>query len=121
MNSYDPDRAPPPGEWLGLDEGVRIALVEDFHRRARIRVPREAVHATVHVTVENQLAMELPVVVDTLARLCSEGLGRHEAIHAIGLVLMEHIQHQLAAPSWAPNPAYEASLRALTAAQCRDA
>ncbi len=41
-----------------------------------------------HVVVENQIAMgdEIPVR-DTLVRLMSEGLDRHDAVHAIATVL----------------------------------
>lgn len=37
--------------------------------------------------VENQLALGEEAVVKTLARLQAEGLGRHDALHAIGSVL----------------------------------
>jgi hypothetical protein len=40
-----------------------------------------------HVVVEDQLALEGTVVVETLARLKSEGLNRHDALHAIGSLL----------------------------------
>jgi hypothetical protein len=46
-------------------------------------------HAANHVIVENQLAMgDATVVPATLARLMQEGLDRHDAIHAIGSVLV---------------------------------
>jgi len=42
-----------------------------------------------HVVVENQVALGEPTPVpDTLKRLVDEGLDRHEAIHAIGSILM---------------------------------
>ncbi len=121
MDFYDPDDGPDPQAWLEFDEGERIILVEDYHRQARIRLPNITVHATVHVIVENQVAMRLPAVVKTLARLRAEGLDRHEAIHAIGFVLVQHLQQQLAAPVDNPNPTYHASLEKLSAAQFRDA
>ena len=67
-------------------------LVEAYHRRARIRPPNRRLHAVFHVIVENQIALgdELPVR-DTVRRLMAEGLDRHEAIHAVGMVLSEHI------------------------------
>ncbi|WP_051380503.1 hypothetical protein [Bradyrhizobium sp. WSM1743] len=62
-----------------------------YHRRAGIRLPRDKAHAIFHVIVENQIAdPELPVR-STAQRLMSEGLDRHEAIHAIGLVLAGHM------------------------------
>src|SRR2546430_4913718 len=92
MFEYDPDVDPEPAEWLLLDEGERIALVENYHEAAGIRVPNQLLHATIHTTVETQVAMgnEIPVR-RTLTRLMDEGLERHEAIHAIGSILAEHI------------------------------
>jgi hypothetical protein len=54
-------------------------------------------HAAIHVIVENQVAMgdELPVR-RVLERLRREGLDRHEAIHAIGSVLANHLSDLLA-------------------------
>jgi hypothetical protein len=91
MNSYDPETSPPPTEWLGADEGDRIALVVSYHRRKKIKLPNLQLHAAVHVVVENQLALGEEVVVRTLARLQGEDLNRHDAIHAIGSVLAEDL------------------------------
>jgi hypothetical protein len=87
MEEYDPGRGPEAEEWLDLDEQERMILVEDYHRRHRIRMPSVEGHAVIHTIVENQLALEEPVVVATLARLRREGLDRHDAVHAIGSVL----------------------------------
>jgi hypothetical protein len=43
--------------------------------------------------VENQLAEGIEAVRETLERLMSEGLDRHEGIHAIGSVLAEHLSN----------------------------
>ena len=91
MERYDPEVAPIAEEWLELDEGERISLVEDYHRRKRIRLPQARLHATIHVVVENQLALGEQVVIQTLDRLQAEGLTRHDALHAIGLVVAEHL------------------------------
>jgi hypothetical protein len=40
MHYYDPLKQPEPEEWLSLSEQKRLRPVEDFHRRARIRVPK---------------------------------------------------------------------------------
>lgn len=91
IRKYDPFAEPDPEQWLALDEQERIDLVAEYHRRARIRVPRQKVHAVFHVIVESQIAdAELPVR-RTAQRLMSEGLDRHQAIHAIGSVLAAHI------------------------------
>ena len=120
MKMYDPLKPPKPEEWQSMDEQERLDLVESFHRRARIRVPNAKVHAVIHVIVENQFALgdELPVK-RTVQRLMSEGLDRHDAIHAVGSVLIGHISDLLAAPEAEvgadPNPPYYAALDQLTA------
>ncbi len=84
---YDPDRAPASADWLATDEGERIELVSAYHRGERIKVPNAQLHAVIHVIVENQLALGEEVVVNALARLQTEALSRHDALHAIGSVL----------------------------------
>lgn len=91
MTAYDPEVDQRPERWLAADEAERIAAVEAYHRRQRIRLPRLRLHATIHTVVENQLALGEQVVIEALARLRSEGLTRHEAVHAIGMVLAEQI------------------------------
>jgi hypothetical protein len=85
---YDPTRPPDPGRWLALDEEAQIELVMAYHRKRRIRLPNLHLHAAIHATVESQVAagLELPVAA-AVNRLVSEGLDRHEAIHAVGMVL----------------------------------
>jgi hypothetical protein len=100
MKRYDPLVAPDPESWLTTDEGERQRLVERYHRRQGVRLPNLRLHAVIHVVVESQVAMgdELPVA-GTLARLITEGLDRHEAIHAIGNVLAGHIHDLMTAPA----------------------
>ena len=119
MIVYDPAVDPNPAEWLALDEVDRISLVEDYHKEAGIEVPNLLLHATVHVTVETQVAMgeELPVR-RTLHRLIREGLDRHDAIHAIGSILAEHvvkIVKETGKGSDDPNPRYFGAVERLTA------
>jgi hypothetical protein len=119
MTDYDPGADPDPVEWLALDEGERIALVENYHEEAGIELPNSLLHATIHTTVETQVAMgdEIPVR-RTLDRLKSEGLERHEAIHAIGSVLAEHIYvivKEKRTRGEDPNLSYFAALERLTA------
>lgn len=89
MKRYDPEIAPDPAEWLELDEQERIRLAERHHRAARIKLPNAKVHATFHAIVENQIAEGLEPVVRAMAHLISEGLSRHDAVHAIGSVAAE--------------------------------
>jgi hypothetical protein len=122
MRRYDPLAAPAPEEWLALDEGERIRLVDEYHRRARVRLPDRKAHAIFHSVIENQIAAgdEIPVR-RTLARLMDEGLDRHEAIHAIGMALSEHIWNLWhgSEPKADPNAPYFAALERLTAEEWR--
>jgi hypothetical protein len=119
---YDPLVAPDPEAWLALEEQERIDMVMDFHRRARIKLPKARVHATIHAVVENQIAEgdALPVR-RTLERLMREGLDRHDAVHAIGGVLIGHMNDLMAAGGVEgdPNVKYYAELERLTAAGWR--
>lgn len=126
IREYDPLTEPAPEQWLALDEQERIDLVLLYHRRAGIRFPREQLHAVLHVVVESQIAdPELPVR-RTAQRLMSEGLDRHNAIHAIGSVLAGHLNNLMreaksdghrveTKSSRDPNEDYFAELEALTA------
>ena len=93
MERYDPEVAPLSEEWIDLDEGERLLLVEEFHRDARISMPKAAriPHASMHVVVENQLAENDEPVVRALGRLMKGGLSRHDAVHAIGSLVAEQI------------------------------
>lgn len=74
-------------------------------------------HAVFHVIVENQLAdSSLAIVRETLLRLQSEGVNRHDAIHAIGSVLANHIHGTLVGGTAAEsdNEKYFAELKELT-------
>ena len=89
---YDPDRHVDPDAWFEFDESERIEAVKQYHRRAKVRLPNANLHATTHVIVENQVALgDAYPVQSVLFRLMAEGLSRHEAIHAIGLVLAERL------------------------------
>jgi hypothetical protein len=126
--NYDPFTEPDPQQWLAMDEQRRIDLVVAYHRRAGIRFPREELHAIMHVVVEKQIAdAELPVR-RIAQRLMSEGLDRHEAIHAIGSVLAGHLYDLIRAVDAGGNPAktesdpqkaYFDELEALTAKEWR--
>ena len=117
MATYEPSKKPNAEEWLALDERERIELVRAFHRRQKILVPNLDAHAIVHAIVENQLVEGFPAAEATLARLQSEGLDRHEAVHAIGSVLLEHMQNLMSgSPSDGdPNAPYVTALEKLTA------
>ncbi len=122
MNRYDPSRDANAEEWLALDEQERTLLVEAYHRRVRVSLPNPKLHAIVHTIVENQLAENEATVVATLKRLRNEGLDRHEAIHAIGSVLVERLHSAINDPA-APgrlDDRYRESLGKLTARAWRE-
>lgn len=114
---YDPMNGPDPGKWLSLDEDERIQLAERYHVRAGIQIPGLRAHAVIHSVVETQIAEgdKLPVKA-TLTRLIAEGLDRHDAIHAIGSVLLKHLQrlYRQEPVTGDPNARYYAELEALT-------
>jgi hypothetical protein len=122
VTRYDPREPPPADVWLALDPDERRMLVETYHHRKKVRLPNAHVHALIHVIVENQLALRVQAVVDTLARLQQEGLDRHDALHAIGSVLAEHVYELMhehderTAPTLAR---YVDQLKQLTAARWR--
>ena len=123
MEAYNPERTPEPASWLELDEQERIVLVETYHRVTRIKLPNVTAHALLHAIVENQIALNLDPVVRAMHRLGKEGLTRHDAVHAIGSVVAEHLldilktdQNDNAATSQAR---YYAAVERLTAASWR--
>lgn len=93
MISYDPSVQPNKDEWLESTENERITLVKEFHELNDDSLDDEALtaHSAVHVIVENQLAMGVELLPETMAKLTRQGLSRHEAIHAIGAIVAEDI------------------------------
>ncbi len=122
MNRYDPDQTPNPEEWLALDEQLRLGLVESFHRRARVALPNVTIHAAFHVVVENQLAENYEPTARAMTRLTTEGLSRHEAVHAIASVVTEHIHDLFNAKADAESSktVYAAAVERLTAGAWRE-
>jgi len=89
MDTYNPNKAVDPENWLALDETTRIELVHDFHIGLDHELTDDALslHSSIHVIVENQLAMGVDLIPETIAKLMRQGLNRHEAIHAIGAII----------------------------------
>jgi hypothetical protein len=87
---YDASKTPDPEEWLDLDEQERIDQVIEYHRRHHLPMGQSAkLHGVAHVIVENQIALGDPSAArEALARLMDEGLDRHDAVHAVGSVVM---------------------------------
>ena len=118
VTAYDALVAPDPAAWLALDEGERTHLVLAYHQREGANASRADAHAVAHTIIETQLAEGLPAARDALARLLSEGLDRHDAVHALAAVLMEHMSNLMnrRVPAGDPNAPYFAALEKLTAA-----
>ena len=93
MMRYNPGGALDAKAWLELDDKTRANLAESAHVAPESWHPSGGIsrmHATLHAVVETQIALESPAR-DTLVRLLREGLHRHEAVHAIGAVLIDHV------------------------------
>jgi len=96
MEKYDPNLAPDPEDWNNLDEGECMRLVKKYHECKQIELPNADVHAILHTVVENQILMGDEInTAKTLARLMTEGLDRHESLHAIGYIVIEHMHKAL--------------------------
>jgi hypothetical protein len=92
---YDPDADPDPSEWLALSELERVERVRSWHKTRQVPLPSPQLHAAIHTVIENQIALQIPEVLDALHRLRSQGLTRHDALHAIGMVLIEEMRPEL--------------------------
>ena len=125
MAHYDPDSSPDTKWWLGLDDIERTRLVTAAHRKVQFNPGAKQFHSTLHVIVENQLALGAPAAVSqALVRLTSEGLTRHDAVHAIASVLAGYVydavqSHGAASDKSLPQ-AYDEAVSKLTAEKWRD-
>ena len=121
LTAYDPLVELDSAQWTALDEDERLRLVKDYHRRAGIDLPQADLHAIIHVAVENQIAELEEPTYRKLDALIEEGLDRHEAIHAIGSVLVIHLHEITRAEPGdeAPFASYHVELDKLTAESWR--
>jgi len=118
---YEANDQPHSATWLELDETERVDAVMDYHRRAKL-IWKTSSFTMTHVVVENQVALgEATAVPATLNRLMHEGLDRHEAIHAVGSILMTIVFDVLQAPDAGGdiNARYSRELTTLTGAGWR--
>jgi hypothetical protein len=121
MDRYNALIAPDPENWLRLEEGERVEIVSHFHKKLG-QWPggsRGHLHAVFHVIIENQLAEGLAPLHAALTRLLNEGLDRHEAIHALGSVLIGHLTDMLKEHTVHDPEKYRQELEQLTAAKWR--
>ena len=103
--------------WLSLSEDERIIAVLEHHKNAGTDLPDEDMHALLHVVVENLVAFgDASPTEAVLHILIDEKLDRHDAIHAIASVLVNHIHEALHSNDAAvSNDDYYAALENLTA------
>ena len=85
--SYNAENAPSPTDWLKLPEQERIRFVSTFHMVHRLKSGNAKAHAAIHVIIENQIAMGFGPTVRAMARLQTQGLSRHDSLHAVGSVV----------------------------------
>jgi hypothetical protein len=115
LTKYDPDRAPDPERWRAQNEMELIDIVQRYHRREGIWLASERAHAALHVMVENQIALgEATPVGAAVDRLMSEGMSRHDAIHAVGAVLNKHVYQAHSTGVPVSREAYYDDIRAVT-------
>ena len=122
---YDPESTPDAKWWLSLDDIERARLVTAAHSKVHFEPSAKQLHATLHVIVENQLALGAPAAVpQALVRLTNAGLTRHDAVHAIASVLAEHVYdavHSHGAVADKPLPqAYDEAVSNLSVEKWRD-
>ncbi len=92
---YDAQIPPNAEEWLSFDEDERVSAIIDHHDEMGEDLPNSQIHAVIHAVVENQIAMGEQAPARAVERLVSEGLDRHEAIHAVGSILSEQMFNML--------------------------
>jgi hypothetical protein len=116
---YDAARRVDPQWWLSLDAEDRVSQIETAHvvPEAWHQPIRESrAHALSHVVVENLVARgdDTPVYA-ALQRLVRQGRSRHDAIHALGNVFVEHARAIGSGRASAADPPPEAQIKSVTA------
>ncbi len=92
IDAYDPETSPDPDLWLKTDEFELEDVIMQYCMANEADLPDVYMHAHFHMAVETQVAMgdEIPVA-ETFRRLMADGLSRHDAVHAVGWVLSQHM------------------------------
>jgi hypothetical protein len=123
--AYDPRRAPDKDRWMASDELERLVAVRRVHVTPPLPhdLPRSLdAHVAVHAVIETQLATgDPPEAQRALGRLLSEGVSRHDAIHAIGTVFASAVwEISQGKPTNFDAEAYKRALGELDYAQWRE-
>jgi hypothetical protein len=118
---YDADVAPDPEAWNRLGEHEQLRAIELHHERSAHKdgTPARG-HAAVHLIVEGRIATnDPPLVAETLTRLVAEGLARHEAVHAVGRVIITLVNEMVRTGGPFQEERFDRELQALTATTWR--
>ena len=94
IERYDADQVPG-APWLALPVAERIDAVVAYHRGLGGRHAGYgdlALHARLHVTVEDQLGADVAAVRDLFARFSESGIVRHEIVHAASATFVESMR-----------------------------
>jgi hypothetical protein len=125
--SYDAAQAPDGARWLGWQEDERIQAVRRHHLTAPLPHPLPPsvdAHSAIHAVIETQLAQnDPPEVRRALGRLLSEGLSRHDSVHALGTAFANQVWEMTQVEGADRNfdlEGYKRELEALDAARWRE-
>ena len=92
---YDAEEDPDPEAWLDMDEIDQQLWVQAYHEAVKPHAPPPdpRLHASMHVVAETWLALgDPPEARAALERLTSQGLSRHDAVHAIASTLVNQVR-----------------------------
>lgn len=97
---YDPSTAPDVETWLRYHVRERELAVRRAHEKAKGAHPKLGIkdigrHDIEHQVVESWIARDAHDAPRALERLCSAGLTRHEAIHALGDAFARVLQRDM--------------------------
>jgi hypothetical protein len=87
MDIYNPNKIVDAENWLALDEAIRIELVHDFHSKLDLELTEDALrlHSSIHVIVENQLAMGVDLIPETFAKLTKYNKATHSSVKKLSV------------------------------------
>jgi hypothetical protein len=92
MREYNPAKSPDRQQWLALDKTRQLEIIRLAHDDMETSENALATHCGMHSAVETQIAQNSPGVRNAMGRLRKQGTSRHNALHAIGLVLIQHMR-----------------------------
>ena len=93
----------------------RVGKYHELTAKPGDKPPNMQRHVGMHVLVEQQIARnQPPEVTQALGRLRRDGMRRHDAVHAIGFILTEHMKQAMEARTPVDESAYGRELSKLT-------